>query len=88
LPASPLITAASAVELTGRSPRAIDGALAQLMDAGVLKQVRGRVRYRVYEAVGVFDLVTDAERVLASPALDTRREKPSRPVPARRKKKP
>ena len=85
LPASPLLTAAGAVELTGRSPRAIDGALQQLVDAKVLKQVRGRVRYRVYEAVGVFNLVTDAERALASPALDTRQAKPSRPVPARRK---
>ncbi len=86
LPASPLLTAAGAVELTGRSPRAIDGAIAQLVEAKVLKQVRGKVRYRVYEAVGVFDLVTDAERALASPALDTRQEKPSRPVPARRNK--
>lgn len=85
LPASPLITAAGAVELTGRSPRAIDGALAHLVDAGVLKQVRGKVRYRVYQAVGVFDLITDAERALASPALDTQQAKPSRPVPARRR---
>ena len=72
LPASPLLSAAGAVELTGRSSRAIDGALQQLVHAMVLKQVRGRVRHRVYEAVGVFSLVTDAERALASPALDTR----------------
>lgn len=83
LPASPLLTAAGAVALTGRSPRAIDGAIAQLVEAKVLVQVRGRVRHRLYEATGVFDLVTDAERALASPALDTRQEKPTRPVPAR-----
>ena len=74
------------VELVGRSPRAIDGALALLVDAGVLKQVRGRARYRVYEAVGAFALVTHAERALASPALKTRVAKPSRPGPARKPK--
>ncbi len=84
LPAAPLLSAASAVALTGRSPRAIDAALAQLVEAGVLRQVRGNIRYRVYEAVGVFDLVTDAERALASPALDTKQARPTRPVPARR----
>ena len=85
LPAQPLLTAAAAVELTGRSPRAIDGALGQLVEAGVVKKVRGRVRYRVYEAVGVFDLLTDSERALASPERDTQRAKPNRPVPGRRK---
>ena len=84
LPAAPLLTAAGAVALTGRSPRAIDGALAQLVEAGVLRTVRGNIRYRVYEAAGVFDLVTDAERALVSPALDTRQARPERPVPARR----
>lgn len=84
LPASPLITARTAVELTGRSPRAIDAAMDQLVDAGVLTRVRGRVRYRVYEATGVFDVVTDAERALASPSLDTAHERPVRSVPARR----
>lgn len=83
LPASPLITATSAARLTGRSPRAIDNALAQLVEAGVLKQVRGRFRYRVFEAIGVFGLIRDTERALASPALDTRIERPSRPVPAK-----
>ncbi len=86
LPAAPLITARTAAELTGRSERAVDGAIAQLVDAGVLKQVGGRVRYRLYEADGVFDLVTDAERALASPERDTRRSAPARPVPARRKR--
>lgn len=82
LPSAPLVTASTAAALTGRSPRAIDAALAQLVNAGVLRQVGGRVRYRLYEAVGVFDLVTDAERALASPAGDTRMEAPARPVPA------
>jgi Fic family protein len=83
LPSAPLVTAKTAAALTGRSVRAIDGALAQLVAAGVLKQVGGRVRYRLYEAIGVFDLVTDAERALASPTADTRQEEPVRPVPAR-----
>lgn len=80
LPAAPLITARSAVELTGRSERAIDGAIAQMVEAGVLKQVGGRVRYRLFEAVGVFDLVTETERALASPGRDTRSSPPVRPA--------
>lgn len=84
LPAAPLVTAQSATELSGRSERAVDGALANLMKAGVVKQVAGRLRYRLYEAVGVFDLVATAERALASPAGDTRVAAPTRPVPARR----
>ena len=87
LPAAPLVTARSAVELTGRSERAIDGALTQLVKAGVLKQVGGRIRYRLFEAEGVFDLVTDTERALASPQWDTRRSPPARPAPARPKRK-
>ncbi len=66
LPAAPLLTASAAVELTGRSARAVDGAIAQLSAAGVLKQIGGRIRYRVYEATGVFELVTDTERTPAA----------------------
>jgi Fic family protein len=84
LPAAPLITARTAADLTRRSGRAVDGAIAHLVEAGVLKQIGGRVRYRLYEAVGVFDLVTDAERALASPERDTRRSAPVRSVPARK----
>lgn len=53
------------------------------LDAGVLRQVGGRIRYRLYEADGVFDLVTEAERALASPTGDTRRDPPVRAAPAR-----
>jgi Fic family protein len=83
LPAAPLITAQSAVALTRRSERAIDGAIRELVEAGVLKQVSGKVRYRLYEAVGVFELVTVAERALASPVGDTGRAPPVRSVPAK-----
>jgi len=70
--------------LTGRSERAIDGAITQLVSAGVLKQVSGRIRYRAYEAQGVFALVTETERALASTTGDTRTAKPARAVPPRR----
>jgi Fic family protein len=83
LPAAPLITAASAAELTGRSRRAIEQAISLLESARVLKKVGGRQRYRLFEARGVFALVIDTERALASPTGDTAREPPSRPVPAR-----
>lgn len=61
-------------------------AIGQPVAAGVLKQVGGHVRYRVYEARGVFDRVTDAERALASPVNDTRLSAPVRTVPARRRR--
>ncbi len=83
LPAAPLVTARSAATLTTRSERAIDAAIALLVAAGVLKQVAGGLRYRLYEATGVFDLVTAAERRLASPIGDTARAPPTRAVPAR-----
>jgi Fic family protein len=83
LPAWPLVTASAAATWTGRSPRAIDAAIALLVEHGILRQVRGRVRHRVYEAEGVFDRLTEAERALASPALDTRQAPPVRAVPAR-----
>ena len=83
LAAAPLLTARTAVQLTGRSPRAIDGAIAQLVRAGVLKQVGGRQRYRLFEATGVFDIITETERALASPAGDTRQLLPARAVPGR-----
>jgi Fic family protein len=69
LPSAPLVTARTATELTGRSERAIDAAISQLLAAGVLKQVSGRLRYRVYEARGVFDLVTHTERALRSTSI-------------------
>lgn len=62
LPAAPLITATTAAGLVGRSDRAIDGAIATLVQAGVLKQVGGRLRYRLYEAVGLFEVVASTER--------------------------
>lgn len=83
LPAAPLVTATSAASLIGRSERAVDGAIATLVQAGVLKQVAGRLRYRLYEAVGLFEVVASTERALASPTGDTRRDPPRRPVPAR-----
>ncbi|MBN1335378.1 MAG: Fic family protein [Deltaproteobacteria bacterium] len=86
LPAAPLVTARAAVTLTGRSPRAVDGALAQLVRAGVLKQVGVGRRNRLFEAVGVFDLVTGAERALAAPTGDTATASPSRAVPRRNRR--
>jgi Fic family protein len=87
LPSAPLVTARTARELTGRSERAIDAAIAHLLEAGVLKQVSGRLRHRAYEAQGVFDLVTETERALASPVGDTSIAKPVRVVPARRSRR-
>ncbi len=86
LAAAPLVTARTAAALTGRSSRAVGAAIRQLVAAGVLEQIGGRVRYRLYEAAGVFDLITETERALASPMGDTRRSPPARAVPSRPEK--
>jgi Fic family protein len=83
LPAAPLLDARAARELTGRSARAVDKAIDQLVAARILRKTSGRQRYRRYEAREVFHLITRTERALASPLGDTRQAKPARPVPAR-----
>lgn len=84
LAGTPIITVERASGLTGRSRRATEQAVNQLNEAGVLQQVNiGRQRYRVFEAVGVFDVFTGLERSLASPAGNTASAKPNRPVPDR-----
>ncbi len=81
LPAIPMLDATLARQVTGRSQRPVDQALAQLVEAGVIKQVRSGQRYRVYETPDVFRLITTTERALASPRGDTQQAPPNRPVP-------
>lgn len=83
LPAVPVLTVASAAPLLGRSFQATGSAVARLVAAGILTQVRAGRRNRAFEAPELIEAFTDLEHQLASPAGDTRREPPSRPVPAR-----
>ena len=84
LPGAPVVTVPSAATLIGRSFTAANNAVAQLVTAGVLRQVNVGRRNRAYEAPEIIAAFTDLERQLASPEGDTRTSKPARPVPQRR----
>ena len=84
LPAAPVLTVATAAELTGRSFQAASQAVDRLVEAGVLVQVNVGRRNRAFEAPELIDLFTALERQLASPAGDTLIAEPVRRVPERR----
>jgi Fic family protein len=83
LPGNPVLTAATAAELTGRTFQAANEAIGALVGACVLSKTTVGKRNRAFEAREVIEAFTDLERQLASPADDTRMSAPSRPVPAR-----
>lgn len=83
LPGTPLVTLASATRLTGRTPPAVNNALAKLEEAGILKQTTIGRRNRAFEAPELLDAFNDLERQLASPGADTHSSPPARRVPAR-----
>ena len=83
LTGAPLITVKSASELIGRSFQATNGAIAELVDGGILVPVSVGRRNRAFEAKEVLRLFTDLERRLASPTGDTRSAPPARRVPYR-----
>lgn len=78
---TPLFTVASMAESVGRSIPAISNAVIALEEAGVIREVSNKTRYRVFEAPDVIDQFNIFERRLASPVGDTKRAKPVRPVP-------
>ncbi|MCY4415906.1 MAG: Fic family protein, partial [Chloroflexi bacterium] len=84
LPAAPVLTVATAAELTGRSFQAANQAMDRLGEAGVLGQVNVGRRNRAFEAPELVDLFTALERQLASPTGDTLASEPVRRVPERR----
>lgn len=83
LPRLPVFSVNTAAETLGRSWDAVNQAVARLEAAGVVRKVTIGRRNRAYEVVGLFEAMTDYERILASPAGDTMSSPPSRPVPAR-----
>lgn len=66
LPAAPVLTVATAADLTGRSFQAANQAVDRLVDAGVLVQVNVGRRNRAFEAPELIDVFTALERQLAS----------------------
>lgn len=84
LPGAPIITANSAVGLTGRSFQAVNQAVARLTGTKILSQVSVGRRNRAFEAPELIRAFADLERQLASPAGDTRVSPPSRATPRRR----
>ena len=83
LPSAPVLTVATAAELTGRSFQAANQAIDRLVDAAVLVQVSVGRRNRAFEAPELIDVFTALERRLASPADDTLVSPPVRDVPRR-----
>ena len=85
LPGMPLPTVTGAATLLGRSFRATNQAIEELVEVGVLRQVSVGRRNRAFEAGEIIDAFTRFERQLASPTGDTLVDPPARPVPARRR---
>ena len=61
LPAHPVLTAGIGVAATGRSRPAVDLAIRQLSDAGVLRALSDSKRNRAWEAPALLDLLRDLE---------------------------
>lgn len=83
LPEAPLLTAATVRRLLGLSSPPAHKALDELTDASILTRRSLERGTHGYFAQDVFDLLTFAERRLASTRWDTRESSPRRPVPAR-----
>jgi hypothetical protein len=72
LPGAPILTAHSAAEISGRSFKAANDAIARLTEAGIQRQVNVGSRNRAFEAPEVIAEFTALERQLASSEGDTR----------------
>ena len=83
LPARPVLTSATAAELTGRSLQASNVALTEMEAAGVLKSVSAGQRRRAFEAPELLALLDAFERDLAVPEGES---KPVRPSPTGRRR--
>jgi Fic family protein len=82
LPAAPVLTSNSVQRIVGLSPKAALDALAELQAAGILSRRSIGGGAHAYLADELLDLLTVAERRLASTKFDTRVSPPVRPVPA------
>lgn len=79
LPWLPVLSVATASRTLGVTPKAAGDGIAQLCEAGILKEITGYRRNRVYEAPDVMRIVTrpfGAEPVLPGEEPDTETEPP------------
>lgn len=83
LAGSPVLTIKTASQIHGMSPQKASDALTQLKEAGVMNTRSIARGTQAYIAQDVLDLVTHAERALASTRFDTRVSPPNRPVAER-----
>lgn len=82
LPAMPVFSSQTLQAATELSAPPVDRAISQLVDCGVVEQRSVGRRNRAYEVPALVHASTLLERRLASPLGDTRRQPPSRAVPA------
>jgi Fic family protein len=68
LPAHPVLDVKAAQQITGKSHVAVGKALAQLEQEGILSRLSERKWGRVWECAALFDLVTDFEQAITTPA--------------------
>lgn len=61
LPAHPIITVAVGAAATSRTKPAVNNAMAELVDAGILSPASESMRNRAWEAVGLLDLIVAME---------------------------
>ncbi len=81
--ANPVMSTDDAARLAEVSTSAAYVAMEQMLAAGVITPVSGSAKNRLYEAKGVFTVLTDYERSSATVSGDTRAERPRRAVPYR-----
>jgi Fic family protein len=81
--ANPVISVDDAARLTGVSRSAAHVAVGQVAQASILTPVNDSARNRLFEARGVFAVLTDYERATVTPSGDTRTDRPRRAVPYR-----
>nr|MDK8533026.1 Fic family protein [Gleimia europaea] len=83
LPGTPILTIKTTQDIHGLKPTPARSALEDLRQADVLVRQSINAASKAYVAQDVLDLITYAERQLASTQFDTRVSLPNRPVPAR-----
>lgn len=81
LPSTPVLTSTTVKRIHDVSSQAASNALEELCSAGILRRSRSQ-RITLYQCDDVLNLVTLAERRLASTQFDTRVSRPTKPVPA------
>ncbi len=83
LPEAPVVTATTLSKILGVSFPAASAALDELRQAGIVHTKSIERGATAYVAREVLDVITLAERALASTRFDTRTSPPNRPAPAR-----